>query len=239
MNEMKLLLEIQSLDAQKRSLEMELEKLKEGETAGGLKALKIEIEEGRVLFIKLKGEYADNKKEIRSKEMDVAAANEQIKSLGQKLYGGAITNVKEINSSNKKLDNLKNQVQVTEDKILNIMEQQDHLRAKLEEMSVVLNEKLEDYKRRQEVHLGKRRKLQNLLKQIPLSREKLLGQLNPVLEKKYTSMKEKFADPLARVEKGICGGCRVGVPFNDMRLLKQGEGTVFCSYCGRMLYWEG
>ncbi len=235
MNEMKLLWETQKLDEQARNLEM---KLKEGQISGGLKTLKIEIEEGRALFHKLKGEYANYKKELRSKEMDVAAANEQIESLGQKLYSGEITNVKEINSSSKKLDNLKNQVQVTEDEILTIMERQDNLRTRLEEMSAMLNEKLEDYKRRHGVYLDDQQNLKHLLEQIPISKKKLLDQVKLALRQKYIDMKEKFKDPLARVEKGICGGCRVGIPFNDMRLLKQGEGTVFCSYCGRMLYWE-
>ena len=107
MSELKLLWEVQELDVQTATLDT---KLKERQISGGLRVLNTGIEEDRVLFNKLKGEYANNKKELRSKEMDVTAANEQIESLGQKLYGGGITNVKEINSSNKKLDYLKDKV---------------------------------------------------------------------------------------------------------------------------------
>ncbi len=235
MSELKLLWEVQELDVQTATLET---KLKEGQISGGLRALKTGIEEDRVLFNKLKGEYANNKKELRSKEMDVTAANEQIESLGQKLYGGGITNVKEINSSNKKLDYLKDKVQLTEDEILTIMERQDELRATLEELKTALNEKVGDYRQKHGSLLADQQNIRDLLDQIPFSRQKLFDQIKPALREKYIDMKKKFSDPLARVEKGICRGCRVGIPFNDLRLLKQGEGLVFCSYCGRMLYWE-
>jgi hypothetical protein len=76
------------------------------------------------------------------------------------------------------------------------------------------------------------------LAQIPLTRQKLLEKVDGGLLLRYMDMKKSFADPLARVEKGICMGCRVGIPFNDLRLLKQGEGLVFCSNCRRILYWE-
>ncbi|VFU12988.1 Putative zinc ribbon domain protein (fragment) [anaerobic digester metagenome] len=51
-------------------------------------------------------------------------------------------------------------------------------------------------------------------------------------------MKKNIEDPLSRVEKGICLGCRMSIPFNQLRLLKQGTELVYCSNCGRLLLWE-
>lgn len=235
MPDLKLLWEIQVLDGQKRALE---QKLREGQFSEELKSLKAEIEEGRSLFNKLKEEYSNLKKGQKLKEMDVNEANEQLKNLGQKLYDGSITNVKEMNSNSKKLESLKSKVKQTEDDILTYMEKQDELRAKLEKMSAELNNKAEDYRRKHGSLLANQQKVRQLIAQIPLARQKLLDKLEVEIWHKYMDMKKRFNDPLARVEKGTCMGCRVGITFSELRLLKLGEELVYCSHCGRMLYWE-
>lgn len=235
MPELKLLWEIQALDGQRKTLEL---KLREGQMSGELKTLKNQIEEGRAIFNKLKEEYNLLKKKLKAKEQDVALATEQLDNLGLKLYDGTLTNIKEINSTSKKLDSLKESVKQDEDEILSMMEQRDAFRTRLEEMSVELNLKAEDYRRMHGLYLANQQKVRQLLAQIPLTRQKLLEKVDGELLLRYMDMKKSFMDPLARVEKGICMGCRVGIPFNDLRLLKQGEGLVFCSNCRRMLYWE-
>ncbi|NLI12134.1 zinc ribbon domain-containing protein [Pelotomaculum propionicicum] len=235
MPDLKQLWEIQLLDGQRRALE---QKLREGQISGELRTLKTDIEQGRIIFNKLKEEYNLLKKLKKMKEMDVATANEQKKSLGEKLYGGLITNPKEVNSSNKKLESLDEKVKKTEDEILSIMEQQDTLRARLEEMSAELSKKAEDYRRKHGTLLASQEKVRQLLAQIPLSRQKMLERVDNGLWQKYTELQKKVNDPLAKVEKATCMGCRVNIPFHDMRLLKQGDGLVFCSRCGRMLYWD-
>ena len=235
MPELKPLWEIQVLEGQKRALEI---KLREGQMSRDLKDLKNDIEQGRVVFNKLKERYRSLKKDLKTKEMDASSATEQAQSLGQKLYGGMITNVKEISTSNKKLDSLKSMVNRTEDEILDLMENEEEIRAKLEEMSAKLNSKAENYRKMYGSYLANQQNVRHQLAQIPLLRQKLLDKLDVDLWNKYFEMKKKYNDPLARVEKGTCMGCRMGITFNDMRLLKQAEGLVYCSNCGRILYWE-
>lgn len=235
MPDLKLLWEVQALDGRKRILE---QKLRGGQIAEELKSLKADIEEGRSLFNKLKEEYNSVKKAQKSKEMDVNSTNEQLTILGQKLYDGSITNVKEINSNSKKLESLKNTVKQVEDEILTLMEKQDELRAKLEKMSAELNNKAEDYRRKHGALLANQQKVRQLIAQIPLARQKLLDKLDVETRQRYMDMKKRFNDPLARVEKATCMGCRMGITFNELRLLKQGADMVYCSNCGRMLYWE-
>ena len=99
----------------KKALELEL---KEGKLAKKLKLLKHEFEQERSVFKVLKGQYNNLKKELKIKELDAAAAAEQVNNLRHKLYSGVITNIKEIKNSNNKLDNLQDIVNRTEDKML-------------------------------------------------------------------------------------------------------------------------
>lgn len=235
MPDLRPLWEVQMLDAQRRELES---KLREGQLSGELKALKTEIDRGRQTFNKLKEEYSHLKKLLKEKELDAGSASARAKELGQKLYGGLITNVKEISSSTKKLESLKNSVKKTEDEMLVLMEKQDALRAELEMMSAALNKKAEEYRRLHGSYLANQQKVRNLLAQIPISRQKLLEKMDSGLWHKYMDMKKKCNDPIARVEKGTCMGCRMSIPFDDLRLLKQGEELVYCKNCGRMMFWE-
>ena len=175
MPDYKLLWEIQVLDDQKRALE---QKLREGQMSDELKSLKADIEAGRSIFNKLKEEYSNQKKAQKAKEMDVTMANEELNNLGQKLYDGSITNVKEINSNSKKLDSIKNKIKKEEDDILVLMEKQVNLRAKLEKMSADLNSKAEDYRRKHASLLANQQKVQQLIAQIPLARQKLLDKID-------------------------------------------------------------
>ncbi|BAF59096.1 MAG: hypothetical protein HPY89_03430 [Pelotomaculum sp.] len=235
MSDLRPLWELQVLEGQRRALEL---KLREGQAPAELKALRDEIEAGRTAFNELKERYGFLKKSLKMKEFDAAAAAAQAENLRQKLYSGQITNVKEVSTGNKKLENLLDIVRQTEDEILNIMEELDVLREKLETMSGELNQKAGEYRRLHNSHLAGQQKVRQLLAQIPLARKKLLDEIDSYLWQKYREMKNKYSEPLAKVEKGTCMGCRVAIPFNDLRLLKQGEGLVFCSNCGRMLYWE-
>lgn len=235
MLDLKPLWEIQALDGQRKALEI---KLKEGQISKDLKALKGEIEQGRADFNKLKEKYNNFKKELKTKEVDAAAAAEKVNNLGHKLYDGTITNIKEINTSNIKLDSLKSAIKRTEDEILNIMEDLDNLRGQLEKKSDELNKKADEFRKMHGTYLANQQKIKNVLAQIPLSRQKILDKLDVDLWNKYQEMKKKFNDPLAKVEKGICLGCRMGISFNGLRLLKHGEEMVYCSNCGRLLLWE-
>lgn len=235
MPDLKLLWEIQALDDRKRDLEYKLERARAEEE---LKPLKVDIEEGGALFNQIKKEYNDIKKNQKAKEMDVKCANEQIKNLEKRLYDGSITNVKEMNANSKELENLINTVRETEDNILLFMEKQDELRAILEKMSTRLNSKADEYRSRHRALLAEQDKIRQLIAQIPLSREKLVGKLDEETWQIYEDMKERFNDPLARVEKATCMGCRMGITFNERRMLKHSDELVYCSNCGRLLYWE-
>ncbi|MDD4238725.1 MAG: C4-type zinc ribbon domain-containing protein [Desulfotomaculaceae bacterium] len=235
MLDLKPLWEIQVLDGQRKALEI---KLKEGQISKDLKTLKVEIEQGRADFNKLKEKYNSIKKDLKIKEMDATAAVEQVDSLGHKIYSGSITNIKEINTSNIKLDSLKSVVSRTEDEILNIMEKLDSMRGLLEKKSKELNEKADEFRKLHGTYLANQQKVKSVLAQVPLAKQKILDKLDIDLWNKYQEMKRIFNDPLAKVDKGICLGCRMGIPFNHLRLLKQGEEMVYCSNCGRLLFWE-
>ncbi|RJQ28523.1 MAG: hypothetical protein C4589_06380 [Peptococcaceae bacterium] len=235
MPDVKLLWEIQILDEKRKELES---KLKEGELLGELKSLKNLIEASKSQFKNLKEEYLKLKKELHLKEHDSESIGEQIKIIEQKLYGGVVTSPKEIEKNSMKLEELKVRLKQEDDVALALMEKQESMRLQLEALGAGLAEKTESFRRLHGSYLAVQQSYRSSLAQIPLMRQKLLDMVEAELWQKYLEMKKKFPDPLAKVEKGTCQRCRVGVSFHDLRYLKEGKDLVHCSHCGRMLYWE-
>jgi predicted nucleic acid-binding Zn-ribbon protein len=55
--------------------------------------------------------------------------------------------------------------------------------------------------------------------------------------KKLKTMKRDLA--LVPVRDGICSGCRLQLPPQLIAEVKRKEDLLACSYCHRILYWEG
>lgn len=237
MPDLKLLWEIQVLDEQRKELEL---RLKEGELVEELKSLKIEIEASQLQFRSLKEQYAKLKKELYLKEHESESIRGQIKTIEEKLFSGVVASAKETEKNNMKLEELKSRLKQEDDTIINLMEKQEAVRKQLETLSAGLAAKTESYRRLHGSYLAAQQNYRSSLAQIPLSRQKLLDQVENGLWQKYLEMKtkKKFSDPVAKVEKGTCQKCRVGISFHDLRQLKERKNLVYCSYCGRMLYWE-
>lgn len=235
MPDLKLLLEVQSLDGKRRALKLEL---KQKQLSAELIKLRREIKEGRAVFEKLKEIHSGIKKDIKTKEMNATEAREQADRLGQKLYSGAITNVKEINISSKKFESLKDIVNQIEDEIIDLMEKEGNITNQLVDRSTVFSKKAEQYRKIQAVYQAKQQQVKIELEKLPAIMQKLIDQLDLSLWNKYQDMKKNLNEPLARVVKGTCMGCRMGLSYSELRLLKQGEGLVYCGNCGRILYWE-
>jgi len=57
---------------------------------------------------------------------------------------------------------------------------------------------------------------------------------------RYTRIFNNKGDyALVPVDKGTCGGCHMKVPPQLVQDAKKADSMVSCSYCGRLLYWQG
>lgn len=57
---------------------------------------------------------------------------------------------------------------------------------------------------------------------------------------RYTKLKASRKDQaLAPVRNGICFGCKLQISPQLVAEVKRSDAMLFCSFCGRLLYWEG
>jgi predicted nucleic acid-binding Zn-ribbon protein len=77
-------------------------------------------------------------------------------------------------------------------------------------------------------------------KDLEAKRQELTGQVEADLLSRYLKLKASRKDlALAPVRNGICFGCRLQIPPQLVAEVKRSDTLHTCTYCHRILYWEG
>jgi len=78
------------------------------------------------------------------------------------------------------------------------------------------------------------------LAQLELKQREIASQIDGALLDRYTKLKASRKDlALAPVKNGICFGCRLQLPPQLVAEVKRSDELQSCTYCHRILYWDG
>ncbi|WP_447986442.1 zinc ribbon domain-containing protein [Nitrospira sp. Nam74] len=78
------------------------------------------------------------------------------------------------------------------------------------------------------------------LVQLEDKREQIVQGLDKKLVARYAKLKAGRKDvAIVAIRNGICAGCRLQLPPQLLAEVKRSEDLQSCSYCHRILYWEG
>ena len=198
---------------------------------GGLPDLRDNCEKIRVRELEAKVETA-------RLESDLATLKDQVGKLETRLYGGSITNVRELTAIETEHSAARRSLTQVEESIAPAEVAAEHARQQFEDLTKELTEKKKFWESRQ----------------IELRREKTrVGtEFNEMLEVRNAEAEHIPADDLARynrlfrsnrgiavvrVDRGVCQGCAVRLPVGELTRLRNATGPIPCS-CGRALLTE-
>jgi predicted nucleic acid-binding Zn-ribbon protein len=158
----------------------------------------------------------------------IAAAEEQ-------LYGGKITNPKELSSLQHEVNTMKAKSDQLENRALEIIDQ-----VEATEKSVTMAtsdfQKLEDDWHRQQQQLSDEiAQLESRLAELKQKRQQLSGEIDSQAVKLYEKIRQQKRQPVAKVEQGICRVCRISLPASELQRARSGQ-LVQCGSCGRILF---
>jgi predicted nucleic acid-binding Zn-ribbon protein len=236
MTEIQSLLKLQELDMERLALETalkelpvqkEIDRLEEGLSVLQEKLSSAELELNRV------------RKEQKHEEWAIKDVTMTIDSISRKLYGGEVTNPREIENMRYRLDTLETTKRKLEDDVIGLMEKAEALESEITGIN------LESTQKKTEVGelTGKRdseiadisAKLTDMIE----AREKLQVQISGSLLKKYEQLlRDRGASVVAPIRGNICGGCHVALPSSIIILAKPNNKIVRCENCGRILCWQ-
>lgn len=175
----------------------------------------------------------------REIESSLSQLEERIQAAERRLYGGAVTNPRELSAAEDERTGLQEQRGETEDRMLEMMVEIEELQAsrdvateRLSRLEAERETEYADLLERQDALVAK-------LEELRLSRSELTPELPVAALSVYESLlRTRGGHAVAKVERGLCRGCQVALPTGEQQRARSYQGVVQCSSCQRILYVE-
>jgi len=175
------------------------------------------------------------KHQQHSAEWEIDSLVSKITAAEEQLYSGRIKNPKELTNLQHEVDILKAKRDQLENKALEIMDQVELAEANVAATGNEFN-KLEAEGHRQQQQLSTDiEALKSKLSDLSQKRQLMSAEIDPQAVVVYDKLRQQKGQAVAKVEQGICRGCRISLPFNELQQARSGN-LVQCSSCGRILF---
>lgn len=180
---------------------------------------------------------AETELQKQATKLEAETQKDRSESLNSQLYGGEITNPRDLESLEREASNVRLLVEKHETTLSEINEKIEEAQNKKSELETKLDEARAAWEIRQAELQAAIKKLNAERAGCEGQRSKLTDVLDPTSLQHYETLrKSKGGLAVARVERGLCQGCRMSLPTHLQQRVRNGRQTVFCSSCGRMLF---
>lgn len=169
-------------------------------------------------------------------EAVLSAATRQCESLEKKMYGGEITNVKEIDQIQAKCEFLRKDIGKRENELVAALLDCENIGQQVALDETGLREKKRLHAEKQQQMTKAIGRLEAELAGIESRYTTLAARVEPRLLRLFRDLGRKLPAPVAKVEGGICGGCRRSLPTGQTA--QAADKLAYCDNCGRILLVE-
>ena len=170
-----------------------------------------------------------------SAEWEIDDLVSKIATVEGQLYSGRITNPKELANLQHEVNVLKANRDQLENKALEIM---DQVELAVADVAATKNElerlEVEWQSQQQQLSTGIDR-LESELSDLKQKRRLISDGADAQAIALYEKLRKQKGQAMAKVEQGICRGCRISLPYSDIQQARSGN-PVQCSSCGRILF---
>jgi predicted nucleic acid-binding Zn-ribbon protein len=171
----------------------------------------------------------------KSTEWEIDDLTAKIKDTEKKLYGGKIFNSKELGSLQQETDELKKRRSGLEDKSLGLMDELEALRKAIDFSKEELAKLQAQWQAQQKQFVVELMQLKAAQAVHETNRQQIAALIDAEALAIYQELRKRKGVAVAKVEQGICQGCRITLPNTDLQRAK-GGGVVRCSSCGRIIF---
>jgi len=173
----------------------------------------------------------------RDVEWQVDDARSHVAAVEKKLYGGTVRNPKELEGLNDDANMLKGQLRLREDELLSHMMKVEEEESALRQAEAALKEVEGRWRGEQADLLGQKERLESELSELESSRRAQAGRIEGRVLTLYDLLRDRHQGrAVAKVERGMCQGCRISLPMSVLQKARSGFDLVQCVSCERILY---
>ncbi|MBS4536921.1 hypothetical protein GOQ27_00510 [Clostridium sp. D2Q-11] len=235
MNQLESIWKIEQTHKSIKELESEKESIEKSENLDDV-LLRIREREYDITHIKTQLEVDDIK--IQRLNQKLKQISFKLKEINKKLYSGKITNVQKLTSLQDEEKELKEDIEKTEDQILELLDIIEHNTEKLYALEKEQEKLNKNFQESQEQNKEKLIKIENKLIDLNQEIKKLKTDLDDEILNKYEHLSKKKTKAIARIDGDKCTGCHMSIPLSVISKIKKGNKLVNCDNCGRILYYE-
>lgn len=175
--------------------------------------------------------------ERRDMELSIGSFQEKGKQLEEKLYGGSVRNSRELEGMNLELELLRENQRKHEEGLLRALEAIEDTERKLGRLEDGLREMQEAREQQHASLAGERAQLEAASEALQARRSGMASQVNPEHLRLYDRMRiARQGQAVSRVERGVCGGCRISLPSRVVQQARTSQRPVQCPSCSRILF---
>ena len=170
-----------------------------------------------------------------SAEWEIDDLVTKLKANEETLFSGRIKNPKELTNLQHEVDALKAKRDQLEEKALEIMDQVELCEASVARISSQLETLKAEWQHQQQQLSKDLERVKAILSDLRHKRQLLSSEIGPQAIEFYQQLRKEKGTAVARVEQGICCGCRISLPTTELQRARS-DTLVQCSSCGRILF---
>ena len=180
-------------------------------------------------------QLAELRRQQHDAEWEVDDLLSKITAAEEHLYGGKITNPKELSGLQHEVNTMKVKSDQLENRALEIIDQAE-VAGKSVAAATSEFQNLEDEWHHQQQQLSAEiAQLKSRLADLQQKRQQLAEEIDSQAVKLYEKIRQQKKQPVAKVEQGICRGCRISLSASELQRARSGQ-PVQCGSCGRILF---
>lgn len=177
------------------------------------------------------------KKKLKAAELDWQSSAAEKKETENRLYSGNITQTKELEIWQDKLEQLKLLVGQKEEAVVELLEAIEEKEKLIQDKETLLLEKQQERQEQEEKNKVLGEKIKKKLVFLQKRCQEINSLLEPNWQKRYVDLQKKFSlGGIAKLKGDVCQGCYMSLSTGIIQKVSSQEGIHTCENCGRILY---
>lgn len=175
---------------------------------------------------------------VRQKDAELQADEARTKAadVEKKLYSGSIRNPKELQDLELDLKSLREQLRRKEDELLAVLEEAEAAETEATAAAERYAAVRAAWEANRDQLLAERAELEPEAERLRAIREGQAAGIDRSILSLYDAIRSRRGGrAVARVERGMCQGCRISLPVSVLQRARTGNGLIQCVSCERIL----
>ncbi len=169
-------------------------------------------------------------------EIEADDVRAKVGAVEARLYGGEVTDTRELSDLDADLKSIKSNLQTREDTLLASLEETEEGEAVAAQVQAILSDVEARWKAAQSQLQAEKGHLEPEIERLRAIREEQSGAADRAALSLYDILRDRRdGSAVATVERGMCQGCRITLPRNIIQKARNPGALVQCVSCERIL----